>query len=342
MQNFDGALGTFDGLFAAWQVRPDFGVNLIAGFPVEQTNTGLQTGRQFWSVAVPYTPVGKHWDASLFYTQWHNDGFTDREAVGTQARLLLPKASVTALLDYDIFYQSLNTAAILGTMQLPALWNVSFDAERRNAPVLTTHNALIGRPFSTLDELAKFYESIGLPTDTIYQNARDNTSSSSSYSVTISRPLGPRYQFAATVSAQEFGPTNSVGTSVPAQAATGLQTAYQAQIYGSNIWKEGDFNVLSVLYADTQTAKTYSASMTERFPVGAAWRLGPRLSVVHQQLSSDGSNQLSLLPSALLDWQRGRNLVQIEGGYEFGKRDSALQTQNTRRYYVSLSYRIAF
>jgi hypothetical protein len=34
--------------------------------------------------------------------------------------------------------------------------------------------------------------------------------------------------------------------------------------------------------------------------------------------------------------------VQIEGGYEFGKRDSSLQTQNTRRYYVSLSYRIAF
>jgi hypothetical protein len=82
--------------------------------------------------------------------------------------------------------------------------------------------------------------------------------------------------------------------------------------------------------------------VTERFPVGAAWRLGPRLSVIHQQLASDGSNQLSVVPSALLDWQHGRNLVQIEGGYEFGKRDSSLQTQNTRRYYVSMSYRIAF
>jgi hypothetical protein len=104
---------------------------------------------------------------------------------------------------------------------------VSFDAERRNAPVLTTQNALIGQPFSTLDELAQFYESIGLPTDTIYQNARDNTSTSSSYSVTVSRPLGPRYQFAATVSAQQFGATSGVGTIVPAQDATGLQTAHQ-------------------------------------------------------------------------------------------------------------------
>ena len=294
VQNFDGALGTFDGLFAAWQMRPELGVNLIAGFPVEQTNMGVQTARKFWSIAVPYTPIGKHWDASVFYTQWHNDGFTDREAVGTQARLLLPKASLTALVDYDIFYKSLNTATILGTVQLPALWNLSFDAERRNAPVLTTHNALIGQPFSTLDELAQFYESIGVPTDAIYQNARANTAVSSGYSVTVSRPLGPRYQFAATVSAQKFGATSGVGTIVPAQEASGLQTAYQAQLYGSNIWKEGDFNVLSVLYANTQTAKTLSGSVTERVPVGAAWRLGPRLSVVQQRLASDGSDQLSL------------------------------------------------
>ena len=246
------------------------------------------------------------------------------------------------MLDYDIFYQSLNTAAVLGTMQLPALWNLSFDAERRNAPVLTTQNALIGQPFGTLDELAQFYQSIGLPTDAIYENARANTSTSNAYSVTVSRPLGPRYQFSATVSAQQFGATSGVGTVVPAQQASGLQVAYQAQLYGSSIWKEGDFNVLSVLYADTQTVTTYSASVTERFPLGAAWRLGPRFAVVHQQIASDGSNQLSLVPSALLDWQRGRNLMQFEGGYEFGKRDASLQTQNTRRYYVSLSYRIAF
>jgi hypothetical protein len=97
-----------------------------------------------------------------------------------------------------------------------------------------------------------------------------------------------------------------------------------------------------VLYSNTQTEKTLSGSVTERVPLGAAWRLGPRLSVVHQQLSSDGSDQLDLLPSALLDWQHGRNLVQIEGGYEIGKRDTTLQTQNTRRYYLSLSYRLAF
>ena len=342
VQNFDGALGTFDGLFGSWQVRPDIGLNVMAGYPVEQTNLGVQTDRRFWALAVPYTPVGKHWDASVFYTQWSNDGFTDREAVGTQLRLLLPNSSLTGLVDYDIFYNSLNTAALLGTMQLPASWNVSFDVERRNAPVLTTRNALIGQPFSTLGELEQFYVSIGLPADTVYQDARATTASSSSYSVTVSRPLGPRYQFSATVTAQELGATQGVGTNVPATEATGLQSAFQAQLYGSNIWKEGDFSVYSVLYTNAQSSKTYSLSATERLPIGAVWRVGPRLTVAHQELKSDGSTQLDFFPSVLVDWQRGRNLLQVEAGGEIGKRDSAQQTQNTKRYYVSVSYRLAF
>jgi hypothetical protein len=278
----------------------------------------------------------------VFYTQWSNDGFTDREAVGTQLRLLLPNSSLTGLVDYDIFYNSLNTAALLGTMQLPARWNVSFDFERRNAPVLTTRNALIGQPFSTLSELEAFYVSIGLPADTVYQDARATTASSSSYSVTVSRPLGPRYQFSATVTAQELGATQGIGTSVPATEASGLQSAFQAQLYGSNIWKEGDFSVYSVLYSNAQSSKTYSLSATERLPVSAAWRVGPRLTVAHQELKSDGSTQLDFFPSVLIDWQHGRNLLQIEAGGEIGKRDSALQTQNTKRYYVSVSYRLAF
>ena len=342
VQNFDGALGTFDGLFASWQWRPELGINVMAGFPVEQTNEGVQTNRRFWSVAFPYTPVGAHWDASVFYTQWTNDGFTDREAVGTQARLLLPNSSLTALLDYDIFYNSLNTAALLGTVQLPDRWNLSFDAEKRNAPVLTTRNALIGQPFSTLGELADFYTSIGLPVDTVYQDARNSTAPSSSYSLTVARPLGPRFQFSATVTAQQLGATPGIGTSVPATEATGMQSAFQAQVYGSNIWKEGDFSVFSVLYTNAQSSKIGSLSLTERVPFGEAWRIGPRLTVARQELKSDGSTLLDVFPSVLIDWQRGRSLLQIEAGGEIGKRDSALQTQDTKRYYLSLSYRLAF
>jgi tetratricopeptide (TPR) repeat protein len=342
-QNLDGALGTFDGLFATWQMIPTLGLAVTTGFPVEQTSVGVRTDRRFWALALPYTPVGRHWDTTVFFTQQQYDGFTDRRAVGLQARLLLPKSSVTALLDYDVFYKSLNTAALLGTMQLPDRWNLSFDAERRNAPVLTTRNALIGEPFTSLTQLLLFDEQIvGLTRaqadQQIYGNARASTPISENFSLTATRPLGLRFQFAATVSAQKLGAT----AGVTPQPGTKLDLSYQAQVYGSNLWREGDFNVLSASYFNTETAKTAALGLTTRWPVASAWRLGPRLTIQRLQIISDGSHELDFVPSALLDYSRGQRLLQFEAGGQLGKRDSRLQTQNTKRYYVSLSYRIGF
>ena len=44
----------------------------------------------------------------------------------------------------------------------------------------------------------------------------------------------------------------------------------------------------------------------------------------------------------LIDYQHARQLLQFEFGGEIGKRDAVLQTQNTKRYYASLAYRIGF
>jgi hypothetical protein len=52
----------------------------------------------------------------------------------------------------------------------------------------------------------------------------------------------------------------------------------------------------------------------------------------------------------LLDYQRGNKLFQLDMGGELGKREAFLQlsngtfvqTQNTTRYYISVSYRISF
>ena len=71
-------------------------------------------------------------------------------------------------------------------MQLPARWNLSFDAEHRNSPVLMTRNALIGQPFTDLKQLQQVATD-----DEIYQWARDRTPVTNDYTLTASRPLGP-------------------------------------------------------------------------------------------------------------------------------------------------------
>ncbi len=335
-QNSGGVLGTFDGAFASWQIIPSLGLNVAAGYPVEQTNGGIQSKRNFWAVAIPYARPGAHWDASIFFAQQRFDGYTDRRGAGLEARILLPRSSLTALLDYDVYFKSLNAAALLGTVQLPDRWSLSFDAEQRNAPVISLRNALIGQNATSIADLQTVFTN-----DEIQQYARDRTAVSSNYSFTATRPLGQRYQFSATVDAEKIGATPASG-GVPEQLGTGLTLSYQAQIYGSNLWRNGDFNVLSASYSNTETGKIASLAATSRMPVGGDWRLGPRLTIDRRQLTSDGSTELALLPSVLLDFQRGRKLLQFEAGSQLGKRDSTVQTQNTKRYYVSLAYRIGF
>lgn len=335
-RNEGGVLGTFDGALLSYQWRPAWNLNATVGYPVEQSDQGIRSQRRFEAMSLAYTPPGAHWDASVFFTQQQFDGFRDRQAVGLDARYLIARLSLAAIVDYDIFYHSLNAASVLGTLQLPARWNLSIDIEHRNAPVLTTGNALIGQPDTRLTQLEQVFTR-----PEIYQWARDRTPTSSNYALTATRPLGERYQFAATVIADRIGPTVASG-GVAATPGTGLETTYQVQLYASSFWTRGDFNVLSASHARTEIGVIDDLGLTSRFPLAGAWRLGPRLNVERRVISTDNSRGLDFLPSFLLDYQRRRLLMQFELGGEIGSRNAALQDQNTHRYYLSLAYRYSF
>ena len=344
VSNAYGILGTFDGLFLSWQFAPAWAINAAAGYPVNLLNIAPQTQQNFQTLALVYTPRNAHWDGNIFVANQQFDGLRDRQAVGVEGRYLASHGSMVAVVDYDVFYHSLNTASLLGTLQLPARWNVSFDTERRNSPVLTTGNALIGQPFTDLYQMQQVFTD-----QEIYQLARDRTPVTSYYSLTATHPLGQRVQFTAIAAATQSSATPASG-GVPAEPATGLLPNYQIQIYASNLWHEGDFNVVTLQHGDTQIGRLDSVSATLRFPLGGAWRLAPRLSIERLSGLSDGSKETSYLPSALLDYQRGNALVQFEVGGQLGSREAFLQlptgqfvqTQNTTSYYFSLSYRINF
>jgi hypothetical protein len=334
--NSGGVLGSFDGAYVSWNWVPSWGVQVSAGYPVELTSASVQTRRNFSSFALAFTPPGAHWDARTYFARQQFDGELDRQAVGGELRYLGSSASLVALADYDTYFKSLNTVALLGTWQLPARWNLSFDAERRNSPVLTTGNALIGENASSLAELEQ-----RLFPDEIHQLAIDRTPVTSQYSVTLTRPLAQRFQFSATVSATATGATLA-SDGIAAQPATGTNLAYQAQLYGSNIFVTGDFNVLSFNYSNTEVGQLSSIGMLMRFPLTGSWRVGPRLSLEHRKLSSDQSSENNAVPALLLDYVKGRGQFQFETGGQIGKRSGVDQQQKSTRYYVSLTYRLGF
>jgi tetratricopeptide (TPR) repeat protein len=342
--NTSGILGTFDGLFLSWQFKPSWAINGAAGYPVERLILSPYTQERFETLALAYTPPNAHWDASLFAATQQFQGLRDRQAVGLEGRFLASRTSLVAVVDYDTSYHAFNTASVLGTLQLPARWSVSFDAERRNSPVLTTRNALIGQTFTDLIQL----EQVFTPAQ-IYQLARDRTPITSNYSFTATKPLGQRFQVTTIVSATQTGATPASG-GVDAVPASGMLLTYQGQVYGSNLWHNGDFNVLTFTHGNTVIGRIDSVSANSRFPIAGAWRLGPRFTVDRLNSVTDGSQNTTYIPSLLLDYQRDRKLFQLEFGGQLGKREAFLQlqngafvqTQNMTRYYVSVSYRISF
>jgi hypothetical protein len=344
VNNTGAILGTFDGVFLSWQFQPSWAIEGAAGYPTDLLTAAPQTQRRFESLSLVYAPRNAHWDCSIFAITQDYDGLKDRQAVGFEGRYLASHASLVALLDYDTFYHSLNTASLLGTVQLPARWSLSLDAERRNSPVLTTGNALIGQPVTNLSGLQDT-----LTLDQIYQAARDRTPVTANYNFTATKPLGQRFQFTAVVSATQTGAVPA-SFGVNAQPATGMLFNYQVQFYGSNLYSSGDFNVVTLTHGETEIGRIDSVSLTSRLPVGGRWRLAPRFTVQRLSEQSDGSSQTSYIPSALLDYQRGNKLLQLEVGGELGSRDAFLQlangqfvqTQKTTRYYASLSYRLTF
>ena len=331
-------------MFLSWQFRPSWAIDAALGYPTDLLTASPQTQRRFESLSLLYAPRNAHWDGSIFAISQEYDGVKDRQAVGFEGRYLASRASLVALVDYDTFYHSLNTASLLGTVQLPARWSLSLDAERRNSPVLTTGNAIIGQPVTNLTALQDTFT-----LDQIYQAARDRTPITSNYNFTATKPLGQRFQFTAVASATQIGATPA-SFGVPAQPATRMLFNYQVQFYGSNLWSNGDFNVVTLTYGDTEIGRIDSVSLTSRLPVGGNWRLAPRFTVQRLDDQTDGSTSTSYIPSALLDWQRGNKLLQFEVGGELGSRDAFLQlangqfvqTQKTTRYYASLSYRLTF
>ena len=342
----DGILGTFDGLFLSWNFRPSWSLNAAAGYPVEQLILAPQTQERFETVALAYAPPGAHWDGNIFATTEKFQGYKDRQAVGFETRFLAQNASLVTVIDYDTFYHSLNTASAIGTVTLPARWNLSFDAERRNSPVLTTRNALVGQPYTDLNQLAF---NLTLTPDQIYQFARDRTPVTDNYSITVNKPIGQRFQFTAIVTGTQTGATPA-SAGVAALSSTGLLLTYQMQLFGNDLWHKGDFNVITLTHGNTEIGRIDSAALTSRFPIGGSWRLGPRFSVDRLNDVATGSTETTYIPSALLDWERGRWLFQLDTGAELGSREAFLQlpngtfvqTQNTTRYYISLSYRVMF
>ena len=202
--------------------------------------------------------------------------------------------------------------------------------------MLTTRNALIGQPVETLDEFLQLFT----PAEA-EQLARDRTAISDLYSLSLSRPLGERFQLDVEAYGSRLQATVGSG-GVAATPASGLEKTFQVQLSANNLGLANDLWVLSARYQDASLATTRSVLLAARLPVGGAWRFGPRLRLDRRESSFDGASETTYVPMLRLDYQRGRAWFECEAAAELGDRQLPAGSESTQRLYFGLGYRLSF
>ena len=332
-----GVLGTYDGLYAGWKMNKRLRLNFVAGLPVDRSGDGFQTNRQFAGVSLDIGTKGGRWDYSLYAIQQNYDSHLDRQAVGGEVRYFKDGTSVVGLMDYDVHYQALNSAMVLGTLQWGDRWTFTGTLDHRRAPYLTTRNALIGQPFLTLGELI---DTVGA--QTAEQWAQDRTGQSDTVSLGVSRPWGERLQWNVDFTASKFGEMKPSG-GVEGMPGTGLDKALSAQLLANSLFTEGDSSIVGLRVSQGDLVTGESLFVSSRFPVWNGLRAGPRLRLDHRTFETDGGDQYQISPSLRLDWRGRSTTVEFEAGGEWANRKAPLTGQSKdRRWWVSLGYRLDF
>ncbi len=340
-----GSFGTFDGLLVSYQWHPHFTSDVIVGMPVDSSRSGVNTQHRFESLSFNFGTFADAWEPSLYFTNQTLEGTVDRQAIGAELRYFRPGRVFIGFVDYDLHFQTLNTAVLVGTLQLPARWSLNLDLEQRKSPMVATRNALIGQQVGSLDSLSSAFND-----EQIRQLALDRTPDTSVYSVTASRAIGERLQLNLTAQGIKTGATPPSDGSLldpaflPVEGipAEGPEFIFSTQLLAASIMRAGDINIIGLRQQTGGSTETTSLGLSSRVPLWGDYRFGPQLRVDRRQFQSDNSTLWLYAPSLRLTLQRRTLQVDLEFGSEISRRDSVMTKQDSTRYFLYAGYRWQF
>ena len=334
-----GVLGRFDGMLLGYKPVSWANVNVAAGFPVRTWEDAVDVDdeRRFAGISVDLGTFAERWDFNLFFIDQEIADVTDRRAVGGELRYLDQDRSLFALLDYDVFYDVLNTAYVIASTKLP--FDMRGDASLRygTTPILTTSNALIGQPFDSMDELLDVFSN-----DEVYDLARDRTADGVTFTASAIRELTEKFQLNGDFAYSTISSTDTSG-GVDEIPETGDEFFYGLQLIGSGVFKQGDVSVAGLRFSDGDTANVVSLDLHTRLPVRTAWWLGPRLIFDYEPSGDGDDSDLRVRPRLRVEYKwRKHHRFEVEGGGQYLREGSGSDAENVYGYTAEAGYRFDF
>lgn len=335
--SISGVLKRFDGLTIGYQFNPNMRINVLAGFPVDINNkTSINEHKSFYGITFETGTFFDHWNMNLFYFDEENDGVTNSNNIGTEVRYRTKTKSLYGMVDYDFFYNEINLLRLNANMVFDHGRTAYVNAFFRQAPLLGTGNALIGRQEQSIDELKKV-----LNLEQIYQLAKDRTANSETLTVGGAQQVNENFQVAADITFAHTDDTVASG-GVAATPEIGTDLFFSTQLVGNNLLMKSDAWIFGVRYYDTDLSSTTSFIVNARFPVTRNWRVNPRLQFDIRKLS-DGRSQEKVRAIFRTDYRYLNNVrLDFEVGYDEESGESTDQLFGDNNLFFTLGYRWDF
>lgn len=309
-----GVLGRFDGLRLTSRLGSRFEVAALAGLPVESLRDQTpNTDKIFGGGSVTGRDLGiEGLEAQVFLIGQEAWGHLDRLGLGGEFRYSRSNSFSVLYLDYDPYFNSLNTALLTSTIPITSDVNLLVQADRRNTPILTTSNALIGQTVTDLSSLEQTYSD-----SEIERLAEDRTSVFYTGMAGATWQTTPDLQLAGDVTLTYLEGTSTSGN-VTGFASSGpdVITSLQATI---NDWLiEGGSGTFGARYYEGETTRAFGLTAAGRVPLVGKLRVHPRGIFDWRDTDFDGE-RIRLAPSLEFIWQPSSFWIDLEVGLDWSR-----------------------
>lgn len=330
-----GVIGRFDGVELGYAFGERFQVGAVAGFPLDTTNLDdFEPSRYLAGLSAGAQGLWEGVDANLFVIGQRDGSMTDRAALGGELRYFSDGRMAAAFFDFDVYFQSLNVAQLIGSWQANPRTFLTATFDHRNVPILTTGNALIGQPVGDLDGLSQLFSE-----SQIKQLAEDRTGRATTISFTGSYDLTPLLQLGGDVIAAKFSGSESSG-GVEGFGGTDFEVTYVARLVANDVFADGDVGVVTLRFFDGSSSDVIGTTLDARYPLTPELRLNPRLWADYR-INDIGSDMVRVVPSLRFDWRVFRFEIESELGFEWFEPLGGLASRQLG-YFVTLGARYDF
>jgi tetratricopeptide (TPR) repeat protein len=340
-RNTGGVLGRFDGGLVSWQALPYAKFNLVTGSPVlSRFDPPFRDQKYFYGASVDLGPFLGGFETTLFAIEQRDRWLVDRQAVGAEFRYFDQTKSAFSTVDYDVHFQQLNAAIFSGSWTLPDQSTIYGGADYRKTPYLSTWNALLNQPFTTLYDMLRLQSN-----EQLRQLAIDQTPTYKSAMIGVSHPLTEHFQVSADATVVNLTQSIALPGVDPALGTlpAGNEYYYSTQLMSSSLIKDGDMYIAGLRYSQLLNSNLYVLDFNMRYPLWSEFSISPRLRLGYRAGRGIDLTEYTALPSVLVDYYWSKELsTEFElGAQRTWSRQDGVRDDNTELF-LTLGVRYDF